>query len=95
MKKFLFFLLIIITSSVTHFLQAQSQHQYIVVTDTANDNAKMLIGIIDKNDLISDTSFKWYAESQRIYPHPDTALVNAFRNNKDKIYFLFFGGNLV
>jgi thiol-disulfide isomerase/thioredoxin len=77
-----------------HAVQAQKQihQQYIVLADSSKDNAKMFVGIIDKNDLIGDTSFKWYGESQRIYPRPDTSVVNAFRNNKDKIYFLFFGG---
>lgn len=65
---------------------------YVVLPDSVHDNAKMLVGIIHKNDLSSDTAFSWYAESQRIYPHPDTSAVNAFRNNKDKIYFLIFGG---
>jgi len=91
------FFLIFFTALVPTFIyvakaQTPIQHQYIVLADSSENNAKMLIGIIDKNALIGDTSFKWYAESQRIYPHPDTSLVNVFRSNKDKIYFLFFGG---
>lgn len=90
MKKFV---LICITAFVLTFTYtAQAQSQYIILKDSAENNAKMLKGIIDKNDLINDTAFKWYAESQRIYPHPDTSLVNALRNNKEKIYFFFFGG---
>lgn len=85
-------LFLIFTILLATIFTANSQTQYLVLTDSVNDNAKMLRGIIKKSDLISDTSFKWYAESQRMYPHPDTALVAAFRNNKDKIYFLFFGG---
>ena len=73
-------------------VKSQTKQQYVAITDSADNNAKMLIGIIDKNDLLGDTSFNWYAESQRIYSNPDTALVNAFKNNKDKIYFLVFGG---
>jgi thiol-disulfide isomerase/thioredoxin len=93
MKKFLLIFFIALAPTVIHVAQAQKiQQQYIVLKDSSKDNAKMLIGIIGKNDLIGDTSFKWYAESQRIYPRPDTSVVNAFRNNKDKIYFLFFGG---
>jgi len=90
-----FFLPIVLTALASTFVivtKAQTQKQYVVLADSAKDNTKMLIGIIDKDDLIGDTSFKWYAESQRIYPEPDTAVVNAFRNNKDKIYFLVFGG---
>jgi thiol-disulfide isomerase/thioredoxin len=91
MKKFLSLFVIIVVLAFTH-AQAQTQPPYLVLKDSADDNAKMLVGIIDKSDLQGDTSFKWFAESQQIYPHPDTAAVNAFRNNKDKIYFLFFGG---
>lgn len=92
MKKFLVIFVIILAFNFTQFAQAQTQNQYVILKDSAHDNAKMLKGIIDKNDLTSDTLFKWYAESQRIYPHPDTSAVNAFRNNKDEISFIIFGG---
>jgi len=92
MKKFVLILFIALSPAFIYVAHAQTRQQYVVLADAAKDSAKMLVGIIDKNDLIGDTSFKWYAESQRIYPSPDTAIVNAFRNNKDKIYFLFFGG---
>lgn len=93
MKKYLLIFFVVTASTFIQVVQAQTRHQYVVLADSSEDNAKMLKGIIDKNDLTGDTSFnKWYAESQRIYPRPDTAAVNAFRNNKDKIYFLFFGG---
>lgn len=65
---------------------------YVILKDSAHENKKMLKGIITKNDLINDTAFSWYAESQRIYPHPDADAVAAFSNNRDKIYILFFGG---
>jgi thiol-disulfide isomerase/thioredoxin len=93
MKKFLLIFFTTLAPAFIDVAQSQTQQQYIVAADSSENNAKMLIGIINKNDLLSDTSFsKWYAESQRIYPHPDTVAVNAFKNNKDKIYFLFFGG---
>lgn len=92
MKQFLL-ILFVVASAFTQIARAQTQQQYVVLEDSSENNAKMLKGIITKNDLMADASFnKWYAESQRIYPRPDTAAVNAFRNNKDKIYFLFFGG---
>jgi len=53
---------------------------------------KMLKGIISKEDLSNDPVFTWYAESERIYPKPDTSAVAAFRKNEDKIYFIVFGG---
>lgn len=88
MKK----IILLICSSLIVTLTCDAQLQYQVLTDSTEHNAKMLRGIIDKSDLTSDTAFSWYAESQRIYPHPDSAAVAAFRNNKDSIYFLIFGG---
>jgi thiol-disulfide isomerase/thioredoxin len=85
-KLFIGVILILISIS------AVAQKTYEVIVDTSRENPKMLKGIIKKSDLANDSSFKWYAESQRIYSHPDTAAVAAFRNNKDKIYFLVFGG---
>lgn len=86
--------LIFILFAATFVAKAQTSlpGSYLVLSDSTHENAKMLKGIITKSDLVSDTAFKWYAESQRIYPHPDTSAVAAFRNNKDKIYFLVFGG---
>jgi thiol-disulfide isomerase/thioredoxin len=76
-------------------VQAQNElpAPFSIMEDSVHDNVKMLKGIIQKNDLTGDTSFiGWYKESQRIYPHPDSAAVAAFRNNKDSIFFLIFGG---
>lgn len=92
MKNFLLIVFTLLMATFTCSAQTASQNQYLILADSANDNAKMLKGIIDKNDLKNDTSFHWYAESQRIYPHPDTSAVAAFKNNKDKIYFIIFGG---
>lgn len=86
MKTLSLFFLLVISFTVN------AQNTYQVLTDSAEGNAKMLKGIISKGDLSSDSLFSWYAESQRIYPHPDTAAVAAFRKNKDKIYFIIFGG---
>ncbi|HEY5463103.1 MAG TPA: thioredoxin family protein [Hanamia sp.] len=69
-----------------------AQKTYQILTDSADNNSKMLRGIITKEDIDNDTAFKWYAESLGIYPKPDSSAVAAFRNNKDKIYFIIFGG---
>lgn len=69
-----------------------AQKTYQLLTDSADNNSKMLRGIITKEDIDNDTAFKWYAESLRIYPKPDSSAVAAFKNNKDKIYFIVFGG---
>lgn len=88
MKNFVLSIFILLT--VTYNSTAQSQ--YLVLTDSADNNAKILKGIINKIDLTNDTAFSWYAESQRIYPNPDTSAVAAFKNNADKIYFIIFAG---
>ncbi|MDQ2862467.1 MAG: thioredoxin family protein [Bacteroidota bacterium] len=92
MKKILPVVFTFLVISFASKAQTTLSGTYRILTDSGHDNAKMLVGIIDKNDLVNDTAFKWYAESQRIYPHPDSAAVAAFSNNKDKVYFLIFGG---
>jgi thiol-disulfide isomerase/thioredoxin len=88
MKRFLLNL-IFLTIIMNH---ANAQSQFEILSDSAHENAKMLKGIISKNDIDHDPAFTWYAESQRIYSHPDTSVVDAFKKNKDKIYFIIFGG---
>lgn len=75
---------------ISHTLQAQKTYE--ILSDSAHENTKMLRGVISKEDISNDPVFTWYAESQRIYPNPDTAAVGAFRKNKDKIYFIVFAG---
>jgi thiol-disulfide isomerase/thioredoxin len=72
-------------------ITTNAQSTYKVLVDSANGNAKMFKGLISKNDLTSELTYKWYAESQKVYPRPDTAAVNAFRNHED-LYFIVFGG---
>lgn len=69
-----------------------AQKTYEILTDSADNNSKMLRGEITKEDINNDTAFKWYSESLKIYAHPDSSAVAAFRANKDKIYFIIFGG---
>ena len=70
----------------------QAQTTYEVLADSAHNNEKMLKGMITKEELSNEPLFTWYGESQRIYSNPDPALVNALEKNKDKIYFIVFGG---
>ncbi len=72
--------------------QAKAQKTYEILKDAEQNNAKMLKGIISKEDISKDAAFDWYAESQKIYQRPDTSAVAAFSRNKDKIYFIVFGG---
>lgn len=84
--------LIVFCFSITSAFQSNAQKTYEILADSAQDNTRMLKGIISKEDISNDPLFTWYAESQRIYPNPDTSAVAAFRKNKDKIYFIVFGG---
>lgn len=92
MKNFIVLIFTLFSITPAAKAQSTSASSFVVLVDSAHDNKKMLEGIITKNDLINDTAFSWYAESQRIYPKPDADAVEAFSKNKDKIYFLVFGG---
>jgi thiol-disulfide isomerase/thioredoxin len=52
---------------------------------------KMLKGIITRQDLATDTAFKWFAESGKDYKPYEAALL-ALRKNKDSLSFIVFGG---
>lgn len=62
------------------------------VTKDPTTNEKMLVGVITKENLTGDPAFTgWYNESQQIYTTPNTDLVKALSENKDKIYLVIFG----
>ncbi len=69
-----------------------SQSQYEVSTDPNHAGVKILKGIINKDLIKNDTAFKWYAQSQKIYNNPDTAIVGTLQRNKDKVSYIIFGG---
>lgn len=73
-------------------ISSMAQKTYETLSDSAHENTKMLRGMITKEDLNNDPAFNWYAESLRIYPRPDSSAVAALKANKDKIYFVVFGG---
>jgi thiol-disulfide isomerase/thioredoxin len=60
------------------------------VTVEAN-GTKVIKGFISKNDLVSDSSFKWFAENQKTFT-PNAAAVQSLSAAKDSIYILAFGG---
>ena len=60
------------------------------VTDESN-GTKVIKGFISKNDLASDTAFKWFAENQKGYT-PDQNALTGLKANKDSINFVVFGG---
>lgn len=77
----LFFLLI------SNLLSAQSQYQVLV----ERPNEKTFKGIISREVLLSDTSFKWYAENLKGY-NPNASALEELKKNKDSIQLLTFMG---
>ncbi|MEO6328436.1 MAG: thioredoxin family protein [Ginsengibacter sp.] len=71
---------------------AKAQVHYETIADSEHPGNKILKGIINKDILKNDTSYKWYSDNQKIYMHPDSALVNAFERNKDRAHYIIFGG---
>lgn len=86
MKKIL-----IIAYLLIAYCSSQAQTQYEVSQDEKHPEVKVLRGIISKDIVKNDTSFKWYASNQS-YFKADTAVVNAFAKAKDKVQFVLFGG---
>jgi len=70
---------------------ASSQTQFIVYPDSVHQDFKVYKGILDKDVLLKDTSFHWYAENQKGYS-PLTNAVDALRKNKDSIELVVFMG---
>lgn len=66
-----------------------SQNQFEVLSERPNE--KSLKGIISREVLVNDTSFKWYAENQRTYK-PNSYAVEGLQKNKDSIQLLVFMG---
>jgi thiol-disulfide isomerase/thioredoxin len=68
-----------------------AQVQYQTSVDEKHPTQKILTGIISKNILTADTSYKWYAISQSAYK-TETGLVNCVAKTADKMQFVVFGG---
>jgi thiol-disulfide isomerase/thioredoxin len=68
---------------------AAAQHQYEILVERPNE--KSLKGILSRNVITNDTSFKWYADAQKIYT-PKTEAVTALQNSKDSVQLLVFMG---
>jgi thiol-disulfide isomerase/thioredoxin len=83
MKRFLFLLSFTIIG-----LTAFSQSQYEVSMDGPD---KVLKGIISRDLLQKDTSFKWFAINQKGYvPYSDA--VSAIKPKASTLHFIVFGG---
>lgn len=77
----------ILTLAFADVLVAQNQYTTLV----ERPNEKSLKGILSREVITGDTSFKWYADAQKIYtPKPEA--VEALQKNKDSVQLLVFMG---
>jgi len=84
MRKMLFSLVAVIVIHVSVFAQSQ----YEVLKD--NDGGKILKGIISRDLLTKDTSFKWYAQNLKAYTGGKDAAI--FGKHKDSVQLVIFLG---
>ena len=66
-----------------------SQNQYEVLSERPNE--KSLKGIISREVLVNDTSFKWYAQNLKGYK-PNGLAIENLQKNKDSVQLLVFMG---
>jgi thiol-disulfide isomerase/thioredoxin len=83
MKKFLFAFVVLIVNVV-----AYGQNQFQVLSERPNE--KTYKGIISREILMGDTSFKWLNNARSFTPEKNA--VEALRKNKDSIQLLVFIG---
>ena len=84
MKKITGFVLALALSTISF-----SQGQYQVMVERPNE--KTFKGIISQDDLLKDTSFKWYAENLKGYT-PNAKAVAGLKKYADSIQLLVFMG---
>jgi len=85
MKKLLFSVLALFFLGMSGW--AQDQYQVLI----ERPNEKSLKGIISREVLQNDTSFKWYAKNLQGYT-PNAAALEGLKKNKDSIQLLTFMG---
>jgi thiol-disulfide isomerase/thioredoxin len=66
-----------------------AQSQYEISKDA--DGTKVLKGIITKDLIAKDSSFKWFAENQKGFV-PNSDAVTALKNKGSQLQFIVFGG---
>lgn len=69
-----------------------AQTQYQTLDDSNHPGSKILKGLISKDIIKNDSSYKWYAENQKIYANPDSIIVKALQAKKDSVNYIIFGG---
>ena len=67
------------------FSSAQTQYE------VTNDGEKILKGIITRDLIAKDTSFKWYGENLAGYK-PNEAATNALKSKSNQLQLIVFGG---
>jgi thiol-disulfide isomerase/thioredoxin len=82
MKQFLLIAVVILSAQIV-FAQTE-------ISQDASGN-KVLKGFITKQELATDSSFKWFAENQKGYT-PDQNALQLLRANRDSINIIAFGG---
>ena len=87
MKRFYCSLVILL--GFVSLLQAQSYEQVQVLHDT--DGSKILMGILNRASITSDTSFSWYAPSAKDYT-PYKKAVESIGKHRDSLQFIVFLG---
>lgn len=85
MKNFSFLLMVVFISTIS-----RAQTQYEVLKDWV-DGGKILKGIISRDVLTNDSSFKWYAQNLKPYP-AEKAPAISFGKHKDSIQLVIFLG---
>lgn len=82
MKQFLLIAAVVFSAQIV-FAQTE-------ISQDASGN-KVLKGFISKQELATDSSFKWFAENQKGYT-PDQNALQLLRANRDSINIIAFGG---
>jgi len=65
-------------------------HYYEISRDEKN-GSKVLKGLLNRSDIESDTSFKWFKENMKL-GQADASAVAAFQKNASKFQMVVFGG---
>jgi thiol-disulfide isomerase/thioredoxin len=90
-KNQIFLIVIFITFLFSATASGQStQHAYEISTDTES-GSKVLKGLLQRADIESDTSFKWFQTNMK-FGSADANAVAAFKKNASKFEVIVFGG---
>lgn len=83
MKNVLFLVSFVLTGAL-----AFGQAQYEVTIEGPD---KILNGVLTRDLVQKDSTFKWFAQNQKGYI-PNAEAVNSLKGKSGKIHFIFFGG---